>query len=575
MPLVIMDHYFTRTKNELHRWNTDQSLLPRPSSRTNRALNKMIPRVCLLVVSCLCAFTQSFPLADSSDAVLIDYKTDSHSRFEEGQPGKGVRGSYSWVNDDKVYHVDYTADENGYRPRLTIKSLSKSDSEWKPVVQKDTVVAQPASQKISEDVQPEKGVDAVVIEVPVAADSVVQKDSAPVQPTSQADQVKTDKEVATHDVVVKAPAEPVQETSKAELPSETGKSKPSEVVADDAKIPVVSDAIVQPADSQDKLQSNAEEVKPDQLIVAQELVVNVPVESENVENNSQSQATPLEPLTEVEPAQQVVGDDTANVAPILDVEESDQGDSNRDVPLSQNDAQEMILEIDPSMFDVQPEENQTKDEIYTDDAVIVDAAIDPMSLGILDNIDQWDQVQSQDEASSYLNAMLMDYANQMYGNSKPQAEENIQPEIQDEVRQPEPFYYQDESDDSASEYQRDDSNHDVYSISFDRLYNSFLHHLQVAKEYRARSKVDDDVEDQEEASQDLQSAFRLLVDVAEAFSQQLPIPEKEMAKIEARSGPYDNSPEDAILEELYYQKWLAEQQPMYYLVYPEADDYYR
>lgn len=37
--------FLNRTKNELHRWNTDQSLLPRPSSRTNRASNKMIPRV--------------------------------------------------------------------------------------------------------------------------------------------------------------------------------------------------------------------------------------------------------------------------------------------------------------------------------------------------------------------------------------------------------------------------------------------------------------------------------------------------------------------------------------------------
>ncbi|XP_057367804.1 uncharacterized protein LOC130688817 [Daphnia carinata] len=588
------------------------------SSRTNRAFNKMIPRVCLLVVSCLCSFTHAFPLADSSDAVVIDYKTDTHTRFEQGQPGKGVSGSYSWVNDDKIYQVDYTADENGYRPRLSIKSLSKSKSELKPVVQKDTVVAQSPSQKKPEGVQPTKevGVDAVVIEIPVAADVPVQEDSAqgtsqaaaavqkgsvqatsqadaPVQKDSvqatpqadaavqkdgvkmQADQVKTDKEVVTHDVV--APGEPVAETSKAELPSEIGKSKPSVViVADDVKIPAVSDPIVQQADSQDKVQTNTEEVKPDQLIVAQELVVNVPAQLETQQDNSQSQAASLEAMKEVEPVQQVVNEDVANIESIPDVEESAQGVIIQDVPLSQHDAQEMILEIDPSMFDVQPEENATKDEIYTDDAVIVDAAIDPLSLGVLDNINQWDQVQSQDEASSYLNAMLMEYANQMYGNAKPQAEIEEKPEIQDE--QPEPFYYQDEVDDSALEYQRatvDDSNHDAYSISFDRLYNSFLHHLQVAKEYRARSKVDDDIDDQEEASQDLQSAFRLLVDVAEQFSQQLPIPEKEIAQIQSRSGSHDHSPADAILEELYYQKWLAEQQPMYYIVYPETDDYYR
>ncbi|KZS12502.1 Uncharacterized protein APZ42_022623 [Daphnia magna] len=576
-----------RTKNELHRWNTDQSLLPRPSSRTNRASNKMIPRVCLLVVSCLCAFTQSFPLADSTDAVLIDYKTDSHTRFEEGQPGKGVRGSYSWVNDDKIYQVDYTADENGYRPRLSIKSLSKPESEVKPIVQQDNVVAQPESKK--KDVQPAKevvGADAIVIEIPIAADSVVQKDSVPVQatPPAEADEVNADKEVVSHDVVAKAPAEPVavQETSKAELPSETGKSKPSDVVADetDVKIPVVSDPIVPQAHSQDKLETNAEEVNPDQLIVAQEIVVNVPAQPETDQDNSQSQPASLEGMTEVKPVQQVVDEDVADISSILDVQESALGDNNQDVPPSQNDAQEMIFEIDPSMFDVQSDENQTKDEIYTDDAVIVDAAIDPMSLGVLDNIDQWDQVHSQDEASSYLNAMIMDYANKMYGNSKPQAEieEISRPEIRDQVHQPEPFYYQDENDDSALEYQRatvDDSNHDVYSISFDQLYNSFLHHLQVAKEYRARSKVDDDIEDQEEASRDLQSAFRLLVDVAETFSQQLPIPEKEMTNIESRSGSYDNSPEDSILEELYYQKWLTEQQPTYYLVYPETDDYYR
>ncbi|XP_068214634.1 cuticle protein CP575-like [Palaemon carinicauda] len=65
----------------------------------------------LLVALALVALAAARPSED-----IVDFELDDQEQEQEGQPGRAVKGEYSWTAPDgNEYYVKYEADRFGYR----------------------------------------------------------------------------------------------------------------------------------------------------------------------------------------------------------------------------------------------------------------------------------------------------------------------------------------------------------------------------------------------------------------------------------------------------------------------------
>lgn len=460
------------------------------------------------------------------------------------------------------------------------------------MVQQDSAQV-PALQ--NEEVTPVKETDAIIFEIPL------RDEPKPVVPSEEVVEDAIFLEIPVGDKpspIVGTPIEVQPGTligdlfalSDSQSQSETEKLLPNKIADEVAvKIPVASAPVVQQDDIQVKPQQVvAEEVKPDKLIVAQEIVVEAPVQSDPVAQPDKNQVQlSLQDEPSVLEQEKVV----ANDAYVIDIPYESDEYAQEDA-YSQDDAAKPEFDpseiFNPPIFNFQKE--TADDEIYTEDAVIIDAAGDPFSSDstLESGNKDWGKAESQDAASDFLNAMLQEYLNQFYGNSNQQVEieENSRSKIGDDLRKSDPYYYSQEipeEDDLSAvvDYQRmspeDSSNDNEYVISLEDLYEYFQQ-LKTASEDRARSKVDDSIQDQDQINEEL--GARLIMDLAEKYNQQQNSPKKENSKFESDNQSYDYVIDESLMRELYYQQWLnaqqdAQQEAMYYAIYPESAYYYR
>lgn len=422
----------------------------------------------------------------------------------------------------------------------------------------------------------EGGFDAIILDIPDF------DEPTPIVPKeSQASLTSQDDKIVAEEIVA-PPSKPV--TLQTDSQSESNK------VADKVAVKV-PDASVQ---EQDVVQivppKVTEEVKPDQFVV-----VVAPAQSGLAGQQFNSQIQSFSQGEPSESEQEKVGDNEGVVILQLpsnsDVDGQEEGYSQDDTANPDIDTSD-LYNIAP-LFNFQSQ-GPTDDEIYTDDAIIIDAAGDPFaSDGAQADEDQdWGQAESQDQASEYLNAMLQEYLNQFYSNPKQKVDskENHQSKFEDDLIKSYNDYKQEkisrkEDDFSAtSDYQRmleALSNGDQQVVSYED-YQNFLRHLQIEEEDRPRSKVSDVItQNQGESNEELEGAFRVLMDLPENDGEQQLVytSKKENSKFE--SGDQLYAIDEKFLRELYYQLWLDAQQqtaqpePMYYAIYPESAYYYR
>lgn len=505
------------------------------------------------------------------------------------------------------------------------------------LVQQDSVQVPALPNEEKKKVTPEKevGTDAIVLEIPVL--DVAQQDSVQVpallnepmkevgdafvfeiplfdvaqqqdgfqNPTLESEEEKVTPGVeGGFDAIIldipdfDEPTPLVQKESQASLTSQDDKMVAEEIVAPPSnpnkiadKVAVkVPDASVQEQDIVQIVPSKVtEEVKPDQFVV-----VVAPAQSGVVGQQFNSQIQSFSQGEPSEAEQEKVGDGEGVVILQLpsqsDVDGQEEGYSQDDTVNPEINMPD-LYNIAP-LFNFQPQ-GPADDEIYTDDAIIIDAAGDPFaSDGAQADEDQdWGQAESQDQASEYLNAMLQEYLDQFYSNPKQKVDskENHRSKFEDDLIKSYNDYKQEkisrkESDDfsATSDYQRmlaALSSGEQQVVSYDD-YQNFLRHLQIEEEDRPRSKVSDVItQDQGESNEELEGAFRVLMDLPENDGeQQLYTHKKENSKFE--SGDELHVIDETFLRELYYQLWLDAQQPsqpepMYYAIYPESAYYYR
>lgn len=129
----------------------------------------------------------------------MNFRTDSHARYEKGTPGERVSGYYTWREGDQEYRVDYTADEKGYKPVVSSKTYVAEDA---PAVT-ESKVQQPIPNvaAIKPEAKKPLAIDAVKLELkkPTKADS---------EPT------KTTKDDSSESIVVEAFREPSEISPK-------------------------------------------------------------------------------------------------------------------------------------------------------------------------------------------------------------------------------------------------------------------------------------------------------------------------------------------------------------------------
>merc|ERR1711915_1051634 len=68
-------------------------------------------KVLLIIALGLVALAAARPSDD-----IVDFELDNQEQEQEGEPGKAVRGEYSWTTPNgEEYYVKYVADHLGYR----------------------------------------------------------------------------------------------------------------------------------------------------------------------------------------------------------------------------------------------------------------------------------------------------------------------------------------------------------------------------------------------------------------------------------------------------------------------------
>ena len=481
---------------------------------------------------------------------------------------------FSWISENKVYQVDYTADENGYRPHLTIKSVP--EAEQKPIVQQDSVQSSAVAG------------DAIIIEIPLRDPiPVVQSDEkeedilpdAIVLDIPVSDASSSAVETNSQETIIEVTPDTIIGSLFAGANSSQGKAEKTQTVADEVEtIPVASAPVVQEDNIQVKPQQV--EVKPDKLVVAQELVVDAPVQSSPLsvqQDKSQVQLSSQDEPSAVE-QEKVVANEGIVIPYESDVYAQDDGYSTND------DVKPETSEVySPPTFNFQYQQDPSDDEIYTDDAVIIDAAGDSFSSDSTENDKgkDWGKADSQDAASDFLNAMLQEYLNQFYDNSKQQVEieENSRSKVGDDLGESDSYYYNEDIPEkdvisAVVDYQRmfpEDNIDDGYVISLDDLYD-YYQQLQVANQDRARSKVDDSIQDEGQTDHEM-AAYRFLKELAESYDHQPYSPKKQNSKFESDNQSYDYAIDESLMRQLYYQQWLKAQrapqeEAMYYAIYP-------
>lgn len=487
---------------------------------------------------------------------------------------------FSWISENKVYQVDYTADENGYRPHLTIKSVP--EAEQKPIVQQESVQS------------PAVAGDAIVIEIPLSDPiPVVQNDEkeedilpdAIVLDIPVSDASSSAVESNSQETIIEVTPDTLIGSLFAGANSSQGKAEKTQTVADEVEtIPAIASA---PVVQQDNIQ-----VKPQQVVVEEvkpdKLVVETPVQSSPLavqQDKSQVQLSSQDEPSAVE-QEKVVANEGIVIPYESDVYAQDDGYSTND------DVKPETSEIySPPTLNFQHQQDPSDDEIYTDDAVIIDAAGDSFSSDSTQNDKgkDWGKPDSQDAASDFLNAMLQEYLNQFYGNSKQQVEieENSRSKVVgDDLGESDSYYYNEDIPEkdvisAVVDHQRmspEDNIEDEYVISLDDLYD-YYQQLQVANQDRARSKVDDSIQDEGQTDEEM-AAYRFLKELAESYDHQPYASKKQNSKFESDNQSHDYAIDESLMRQLYYQQWLKAQrapqeEAMYYAIYPESAYYYR